>query len=261
MWGRKAAAGVMALACLTACTGSPTQGQPQGGSAPQTSTTRTTPSTLPTRTTRTTPTPKPPTSRPPQESLTGRASEEGSTQAPHTGTPSSMPPYVRAEFTLDGKRWDWTDLDRIPGLDRPGDQCDGRQEAVRRATTNRHYTSSCYIATADVHDVYTGVVYPDVRTSAYQVDHVVSLADAWRSGAWRWTRAKRTRFANSPEVTTLTVARLNEQKSDQGPDTWSAPSPTGDCWFVRQYRLIKHLWGLQMTRAQRAAVRARLASC
>lgn len=161
---------------------------------------------------------------------------------------STKPPYSRDAFGSG-----WSDPDR--------NGCDARQDAVARATSNRVYDGRCRIVVGDVFDRYTGRTYPKVRTSSFDVDHVVSLHDAWESGAFKWARAKRVAYANDPSVLVLTTASANRSKSDQGPDTWAPASHDGACWFVRQYRNIKRVWALHTTSAQRKAIRNTIATC
>lgn len=173
-------------------------------------------------------------------------------------TPSSTTtrgPYKRAEFTLTGRDWDWTDLDRIPALDRPGPQCDGRQETVKAYTTNQVRTTTCYVLQGDVYDWYTGTTTKGALTSAYDADHVVALADAWDSGAWAWTRAKRTAFANDPRGIVLTQATTNRGKGARGPDQWTPANKARACAYVNRYALIKRTWRLRLDRAERQAIR------
>jgi hypothetical protein len=90
--------------------------------------------------------------------------------APMTG-------YSRAKF---GQAW--ADVDH--------NGCDTRNDILRRDLTDtnaRTGTHGCVIATGTLHDPYTGHTIAFVRgrstSTAVQIDHVVALADAWRTGA------------------------------------------------------------------------------
>jgi len=67
------------------------------------------------------------------------------------------------------------------------------------------------------------------RTStAVQIDHVVSLGDAWRTGAQQLTGAQRVALANDPINLFAVDARSNAQKRDATPRPGSPyPSPFG----------------------------------
>jgi hypothetical protein len=160
----------------------------------------------------------------------------------------SSPPYSRDEFGTG-----WTDPDH--------NGCDARQDAIRAATTNRTTAGPCKITRADIYDRYTGRTYPHANPSAFDIDHVVALHDAWNSGAWKWTAAKRKAFASDPSVLVLTTASANRSKGDQDPSQWAPASHDGACFYARTYRAIKLRWRLHTTGPQRAAIRRTLATC
>lgn len=80
-----------------------------------------------------------------------------------------------------------------------------------------------------------------------QIDHIVPLANAWRSGASRWTREQRVGFANDltgPELVAV-GASTNTAKGDRGPEDWKPPRQRVWClharwWIRRQDRLATH---------------------
>jgi hypothetical protein len=189
------------------------------------------------------------TSAPPTgaASVPARSASTGAGASAPTAT-TSAPGYSRDQFGSG-----WTDPDH--------NGCDARQDAIRAATTNRTTTGPCKITRADIRDRYTGRTYPHANPSAFDIDHVVALHDAWNSGASSWTRARRIAFANDPADLVLTTASANRSKGDQGPDTWAPASHDGACWYVRTYRAIKLRWRLHTTPAQRAAIRRTLATC
>jgi hypothetical protein len=203
-------------------------------------------------------------------SLPPSPARSATTPPPASGAPVRVA-YKRAYFgprcTLGtsgcdplGVRWDWVDTDG------PGPLCDGRQEAVLRATTDQHKRSRCQVTTADVHDRYTGKTINDAPTSSFDVDHVASLHDAWESGAWAWCGgpgycAKRIAYANDPTVLVLTTASANRSKGDQDPSTWAPASHDGACFYARAYRAIKLRWRLHTTPAQRSAIKKTLVTC
>ena len=103
--------------------------------------------------------------------------------APHTKG------YSREEF---GQRW--ADVDR--------NGCDQRNDVLRRDLVKRHTkpgTNGCVLQSGvtrgDTDYGRSGGKYERGRGKV-EIDHVVSLADAWRMGAYRWDAQKRERFAN-----------------------------------------------------------------
>jgi hypothetical protein len=187
---------------------------------------------------------------------TGHASAPAKTAGtPRTGSApaSAAPPSTSPAYSRDAFGSGWTDPDH--------NGCDARQDAIRAATTNRVTAGPCKITRADIRDRYTGRTYPGANPSAFDIDHVVAEHDAWESGAYTWTRARRVAFANDPADLVLTTASANRSKGDQGPDTWAPASHDGACWYARTYRAIKLRWRLHTTPAQRAAIRRTLTAC
>jgi hypothetical protein len=200
----------------------------------------------------------------PRTAVTDPTTPRETASQPQPETPRSattVPAYSRDAFGSG-----WTDPDH--------NGCDARQDAIRAATTNRVTASPCKITQADIRDRYTGRTYPAANPSAFDIDHVVALHDAWNSGAYTWTRARRVAFANDPADLVLTTASANRSKGDQDPSEW-APLPcapvsatcaprsldNGPCWYARTYRAIKLRWRLHTTPAQRSAIRRTLATC
>jgi hypothetical protein len=240
-----AAAAICGL-LLAGCVSTPTEGQKAAQRAAQPSVTVVQPTTVtktcegPCTTTSTS------THSAAASATASPAGSTGNASAPTALT--TVPPYSRDQF---GNGW----------ADPDGNGCDGRQDAVARATTDQHRTSKCYITTGDVLDWYTGRVCDDCPTRSFDVDHVVALADAWRSGASKWSRARRVAYANDPGVLVVTNASLNRSKGDRGPDEWAPVNHDAACKYVRRYEFIKRVWRLHTTGPQRSAIRRTLATC
>jgi len=108
-------------------------------------------------------------------------------------------------------------------------------------------------------------VYDDVTLTArgdVQIDHIVALANAWRSGASRWSRTDRVRFANDlddPELIAVS-ATSNRTKSDHGPEDWKPRRPLW-CLYARWWIDVKSVWRLTVTGAEKRALRSMLTGC
>ena len=72
---------------------------------------------------------------------------------------------------------------------------------------------TCFAQSGVLHDPYTGATIDFVRgpdtSSAVQIDHVVSLSDAWYKGARLWDDQRRRDFANDPR-NLLAVGRTSQ---------------------------------------------------
>ena len=98
--------------------------------------------------------------------------------------------------------------------DDDGNGCDVREDVLARDLTDVRYIAGsvsssdsgsgsgagCKVKSGVLSDPYTGTTIRFTRgvktSSAVQIDHVVALENAWRSGANQWDRTKRYRFGN-----------------------------------------------------------------
>ncbi len=153
--------------------------------------------------------------------------------------------YSRGEF---GSAW----------FDTDGNSCDTRND-VLAAQLENVVKQGCKVIGGRVNDPYSGQSYEFVVGGAFPIDHVVSLRDAWGSGAWAWTDYQRLRFANDLLNLQVTTRLMNEQKSDSGPDRWLPPHD--QCGFVKRYVNIKDTYHLAFTGAQQSAIANVLKHC
>lgn len=111
-------------------------------------------------------------------------------------------------------------------------------------------------------DHYTGAMLD--KADRPQLDHLVALADAWRSGACHWGPEVRKAFAAdkgrvwcgdvSPCELRWTRGHTNESKGDQSPAEWSPIDRGHACLYGREYLAIKAAWVLAVAPEDRAAV-------
>lgn len=169
-------------------------------------------------------------------------------RAPKTG-------YSRAQF---GQAW----------ADTNHNGCDTRNDILKRDLTNvvfRARTHDCVVLTGILHDPYSGTNISFVRgvaTSALvQIDHIVSLSNAWQTGAFKLSLATRTLMANDPLELLAVKGSLNNQKSDGDAATWLPPLKSYRCAFVARQVAVKAKYGLWVTKAEKAAIEKILLSC
>ncbi len=171
-----------------------------------------------------------------------------------TAAAASMAGYSRARF---GPAWEDVDHNR----------CDTRNDILRRDLTRvvLRAGSRCVVSSGILHDPYTGRTIRfvrGVRTSlAVQIDHVVALADAWRTGAARWAPARRLAYANDPLVLLAVDGPSNEAKGDDDASAWLPPNRAFDCPYVARQVAIKTRYRLWVTAAERAAMTRTLSAC
>ncbi len=111
-------------------------------------------------------------------------------------------------------------------LDADGDCQDARQEVLlaESLAPARLDAGGCRLMTGPWHDAYTGETVRD--PGEVDVDHLVPLAEAHRSGGHARSGERRAAFANDRKDTRTLIAvsaSVNRSKSDQGPEEWLPP--------------------------------------
>ena len=151
--------------------------------------------------------------------------------------------------------------DKFPHWIDQGDNCNTREVVLKRDGSGVTTGDDCYPTAGSWYSVYDGTTTSD--PSEVQIDHIVPLADAWRSGANNWTTAKRQDFANDltdPQLIAVS-ASSNESKSDQDPSEWK-PENTGEwCYYARDWIQVKYVWKLTITSAEKSALSDMLGHC
>ena len=162
------------------------------------------------------------------------------------GAAQSMAGYSRARFPL------WNDQGR---------GCSTREVVLKRDGTGVQANASCHPVAGRWLSPYDNVEVADV--DQVDIDHMVPLANAWRSGAAKWTDATRSQFANDlirPQL--LAVSRAsNRAKGDQDPSQWKPPNHAYWCQYAQRWIAVKAYWQLTATQAEKAALADMLGTC
>lgn len=174
-------------------------------------------------------------------------------RAPRTG-------YARDEF---GQRWS----DDVPvALGHNG--CDTRNDILARDLVDVEYrpgTRDCVVVSGTLHDPFTGATIDFVRgndtSNAVQIDHVVSLSDAWQKGAQGLDPDTRRAFSNDPLNLLAVDGPANQQKGDGDAATWLPSNSSFRCRYVARQTVVKHRYGLWVTQAERDAIERWLGTC
>lgn len=158
--------------------------------------------------------------------------------------------YQRSAF---GQRW--ADVDR--------NGCGTRDDILARDLTGVRKRGRCVVISGVLLDPYTGqrVQFDKAHAGRVQVDHVVALAEAWRSGADRWTADRRLAFANDPAELLAAAAAVNDSKSDKDAGQWQPPTTAGRCRYARTVVAVKVKYSLTVDRRERAALARDLTGC
>jgi hypothetical protein len=154
----------------------------------------------------------------------------------------------------------WADVDH--------NGCDTRNDMLRRdldGETFKPGTHDCIVATGTLHDPYTGTVIAFTRgqgtSDDVQIDHVVSLADAWQKGAQQLDDGQRRQIANDPLNLQATDGPTNQHKGASDAATWLPPNKPFRCTYVAHQVAVKVTWHLWVTQAEHDAMADVLATC
>jgi hypothetical protein len=157
----------------------------------------------------------------------------------------SMRGYERAEFG------EWRDT---------GANCNVRDSVLKR-DGRKVKTSGCNVVAGTWISSYDGRIL-DSPTEV-DIDHLVPLANAWRSGASAWSGERREDFANDLDRPQLVaVSRTaNRAKGDQDPSTWKPSARDRWCGYAADWIAVKAYWKLTVTGAEKAALSDMLEEC
>jgi hypothetical protein len=145
--------------------------------------------------------------------------------------------------------------------------CDTRNDILRRDLRHTRFKagSACVIVSGTLSDPYTDTRIDFVRgvgtSSSVQIDHVVALGDAWRTGARKWIAARRLGYANDPSVLLAVDGPENESKGDDDASEWLPENQRFACAYVATQILIKTEYRLWVTPAERDSMATTLSDC
>lgn len=135
----------------------------------------------------------------------------------------------------------WDDVD--------GDGCDTRCEVL----TSQRLPDGSWFSEWD------GAT--EVDSSLVHIDHVVALAEAWRSGAHGWTPSERDEFADDRANLVAVTASSNLRKRDHDAANWFPSRSEANCLWARTTVIVKGKWSLSVDAAEKDALGNLLRSC
>jgi hypothetical protein len=149
----------------------------------------------------------------------------------------------------------WFDVDR--------NRCNTRDDILARDLVERQMDGPCRVLAGILFpDPYTGENIQYVRgRSRVDIDHVVALAQAWESGAWRWLFPQRVRFANDPLNLLAVSASANRQKGDREAAAWLPSNRAYRCAFIARQIAVKAKYRLSVTPTEKSAMARVLEQC
>ncbi|MGW3275768.1 HNH endonuclease family protein [Streptomyces kronopolitis] len=145
--------------------------------------------------------------------------------------------YERDKFRL------WIDADH--------DGCDNRKEVLlAEAVKKPRQGAGCKLTGGSWRSYYDDKTVTDARK--LDIDHVVPLAEAWDSGASKWTPKRREQYANDLD---------NRTKGDKDPGEWMPPAKDATCTYATDWVAAKLRWKLTADAVEVKALRTVAAGC
>ncbi|GAA2986678.1 HNH endonuclease family protein [Streptomyces fulvorobeus] len=139
--------------------------------------------------------------------------------------------------------------------------CNTREVVLKRDGSNVQQDSGCAAVSGSWYSQYDGATW--TAASDIDIDHMVPLAEAWRSGASSWSTSQRQSFANDltrPQLIAVTDD-VNQSKSDQDPGEWLPPRTAYRCTYARAWVHVKHHYGLSVDTTEKSALQSVLNAC
>lgn len=185
--------------------------------------------------------------------LDERYSEETEVEEP----PSGQSADVRATLdTLEIKgRAPMTGYDRDAFMS--GSQWEkARQGVLQRDFTNVVYRDDGKVFSGDLDDPYTGsmIHYEIGGPSEVDVDHVVSLGNAWASGAQYQDESIRLAIATDPRNLLAVDSGANRQKGDSNAASWLPANKSYRCEYLSTQVAVKAEYDLWVTQSEYDAI-------
>jgi hypothetical protein len=174
-----------------------------------------------------------------------------------TSVSASTHELVVAEDKLSGYKRSafkhWIDADR--------NGCNTRAEVlIEEAIVKPKIGPKCKLTGGKWLSAYDGLTVG--AASQLDVDHMVPLAEAWRSGAWKWSSIERQKYANDLENSEALIAvtlSTNRSKGDKDPALWM---PVKDhCIYIQNWISIKVKYSLTIDIKESEKLNSYILSC
>ena len=164
--------------------------------------------------------------------------------------------HVKLNERYNRKKWKhWIDANR--------DCQNTRNEVLIRDSLLpvRFYSrKKCRVKSGKWKCFYTNRIFTNPRL--LDIDHVVPLAEAYRSGGYLWKGPKKKQFANdlSNKYHLLAVyRRVNRAKRDKDPALWLPDN--NKCEYIKYWRAIKAKYQLSIDEKEKRAINNVLTTC
>ncbi|KAG8929022.1 hypothetical protein FRC02_006115 [Tulasnella sp. 418] len=97
---------------------------------------------------------------------------------------------------------------------------------------------------------WDGQTFKKAHSCIMEIDHILSLKEAWTCGACNWSQDEREDFAIDIANLVPVYMKANRGKSAAGFPTWEPWVDRERCNFAKKWLAIKHKWELSVTQAE-----------
>jgi hypothetical protein len=147
----------------------------------------------------------------------------------------------------------WIDVDK--------NGCNTRYEVlIAEAIVKPKVGARCYLTGGRWRSSYDGKIF--TNPTGLDIDHMVPLAEAWRSGAWAWTATQRMDFANDledPRSLLAVTASLNRSKGDRDVAGWLPKR--AQCNYISNWIAVKWRFDLTVDPIEGEFLQSKITSC
>ncbi|MFJ1839024.1 DUF1524 domain-containing protein [Streptomyces sp. NPDC088175] len=139
--------------------------------------------------------------------------------------------------------------------------CDTREVVLQRDGQNVVQDDQCRAVSGTWFSEYDGKTADSA--SSLDIDHLVPLKEAWRSGASAWSTPERRAFANDLVHSQLIAVSSgsNRAKGDKDPGNWKPPLQSYWCTYSRAWISVKANYQLTANPAEVNALSQMLDTC
>ena len=186
---------------------------------------------------------------------------------PAQATPPGIPSKATAQSRLNGLTvatagsMSGYSRDKFPHWITISSPCNTRETVLKRDGTSVVTDRACAATSGRWYSPYDGATW--TAASDVDIDHVVPLAEAWRSGAGSWTTSRRQSFANDlsrPQLIAVTD-NVNQSKGDQDPSQWQPSVTSYRCMYAKMWITVKAYWDLNLQVSEKTTLQTMLNTC
>lgn len=147
-------------------------------------------------------------------------------------------------------------------IDADGDCQDTRAEVLIAASETAvefKAPAKCEVLKGSWKDPYSDKVW--TAASDLDIDHIVPLKWANGHGGSFWSSDRKKEFANDFENLLAVEDRLNQSKSDKGPDVWMPPKHEYRCEYLKRFDRIVAKYSLKYVPQEERVLKKQREAC